>query len=111
MTQILRDYPQDDTWACRELHTTSMPTSDLTFLYGESVPKCTHVIDKHFVGYQTLQYMTAGGVELSVGEERHAVGCVSERSADAQTNVRKIRPGGELWARTLDNIRMWLVRA
>src|SRR4051794_24610762 len=48
-----------------------MPTSDLTFLYGESVPKCTHVIDKHFVGYQTLQYMTAGGVELNVGEVRH----------------------------------------
>ena len=39
----------------------------LTFLYGESVPKCTHRIDKHFIGYHTLQYMSAGGVELDVG--------------------------------------------
>jgi hypothetical protein len=36
----------------------SVASSDLTFLYGESVPKCTHHIDKHFVGYNTLQYMS-----------------------------------------------------
>ena len=45
----------------------TVATSDLTFLYGESVPRCTHRIDKHFAGYNTLQYMSAGGVELSVG--------------------------------------------
>ena len=39
----------------------------LTFLYGESVPKCAHRIDKHFLGYHTLQYMSAGGVELDIG--------------------------------------------
>lgn len=44
---------------------------DLTFLYGESVPRCAHRIDKHFVGYNTLQYMSGGAVELSVGGERH----------------------------------------
>lgn len=43
--------------------------SDLTFLYGESVPKCTHRIDKHFVGYHTLQYMSGGGVHLTVGRQ------------------------------------------
>ena len=46
----------------------AIQTSDLTFLYGESVPKCTHRIDKRFAGYQTLQYMTAGSVELRVAE-------------------------------------------
>lgn len=48
-----------------------MPAPDLTFLYGESVPRCTHVIDKAFAGYQTLQYMTAGGVELAVGAQAY----------------------------------------
>ena len=45
-------------------------TSELTFLYGESVPKCTHHIDKQFVGYNTLQYMSAGAVEVHVGERQ-----------------------------------------
>lgn len=44
-----------------------MATTELTFLYGESVPKCAHRIDKHFAGYQTLQYMSGGGVSLSIG--------------------------------------------
>jgi AraC-like DNA-binding protein len=48
-------------------------TSDLTFLHGESVPRCAHVIDKHFVGYQTLQYMSAGAVDLSIGDEPRAL--------------------------------------
>jgi AraC-like DNA-binding protein len=46
---------------------------ELTFLYGESVPKCTHRIDKHFRGYYTLQYMSAGAVELSIDDRRHAL--------------------------------------
>ena len=41
--------------------------AELTFLYGESIARCTHRIDKHFVGYHTLQYMSAGAVELTVG--------------------------------------------
>ena len=45
-------------------------TPELTFLYGESVPRCTHRIDKQFVGYNTLQYMSAGAVELTIGRER-----------------------------------------
>ena len=47
--------------------------ADLVFLYGESVPRCTHVIDKHYAGYHTLQYMAGGAVELWVGERRHVL--------------------------------------
>ena len=47
---------------------TRMPARDLVFLYGESVPRCTHVIDKQYAGYHTLQYMSAGAVELRIGE-------------------------------------------
>ena len=50
-----------------------MRAADLTFLYGESVPRCTHVIDKHFEGYNTLQYMSGGAVELSIDGQRHAL--------------------------------------
>jgi AraC-like DNA-binding protein len=48
-------------------------TPEVTFLYGESVPKCTHRIDKHFRGYYTLQYMSAGAVELSIDEGQHVL--------------------------------------
>lgn len=48
-----------------------MPEPDLIFLYGESVARCTHRIDKHFVGYNTLQYMSGGAVELTIGGDRH----------------------------------------
>ena len=44
-----------------------MAEADLTFLYGESVPRCRHQIDKHFVGYYTLQYMSRGAVDLAIG--------------------------------------------
>jgi AraC-like DNA-binding protein len=44
-----------------------MPSDDLTFLFGEFVARCTHQIDKTFDDYQTLQYMAAGEVELSIG--------------------------------------------
>src|SRR5688572_19866467 len=50
-----------------------MGAAELTFLYGESVPRCAHEIDKHFAGYNTLQYMSAGAVELTVAGERHAL--------------------------------------
>lgn len=45
--------------------------ADLVFLYGESVPACTHHIDKQYAGYNTLQYMTGGAVELWIGFKRH----------------------------------------
>jgi hypothetical protein len=48
-----------------------MPDSDLTFLYGECVPACTHHIDKQYVGYCTLQYMSSGSVALWLDARRH----------------------------------------
>jgi len=47
-----------------------MREPDLVFLHGQAVARCTHDIDKHFEGYQTLQYMDGGAVELSVGARR-----------------------------------------
>jgi len=47
-----------------------MLSDDLTFLFGESVARCTHVIDKTFDDYQTLQFMAAGEVELSIGGQK-----------------------------------------
>ncbi len=43
--------------------------ADLQFLAGAHVPECAHHIDKHFAGYQTLQYMTAGTVDLRHGND------------------------------------------
>ena len=48
-----------------------MSLTGLTFLYGESIPRCTHHIDKIFVGYSTLQFMTAGGVQLAMDEQQY----------------------------------------
>ena len=45
----------------------TLASDGVTFLYGESVPKCVHRIEKHFVGYHTLQYMSGGGVSLTIG--------------------------------------------
>ena len=50
-----------------------MPAAELIFLFGESVPACTHRVDKHFEGYQTLQYMAAGSVDLSIGTRRQTM--------------------------------------
>ena len=44
---------------------------DLVFLHGSHHARCTAVIDKRFVGYCTLQLVTAGSVELFYGDERH----------------------------------------
>jgi AraC-like DNA-binding protein len=49
----------------------SMPGSELIFLYGEAVPACTHHIDKQYVGYCTLQYMSAGAVDLWLGPRHY----------------------------------------
>lgn len=48
-----------------------MPTPDLVFLHGQCVPRCTHHIEKLFRDYQTLQYMSGGGVELAIGDHTH----------------------------------------
>lgn len=55
------------------LYYKGMSEPNLTFLYGTHVTACTHDVHKHFEGYQTLQYMAAGGVELFVGNRRYAL--------------------------------------
>ncbi|MBA3709228.1 MAG: helix-turn-helix transcriptional regulator [Planctomycetes bacterium] len=37
---------------------------DLTFLHGGRTPRCTAVVDRHFDGYYTLQFMAAGSLDL-----------------------------------------------
>jgi len=44
-------------------------SSDLVFLHGEHFSRCEARVDKHFVGYCSLQFMSAGGVELKYDQE------------------------------------------
>lgn len=50
-----------------------MPRPELFFLAGQSVPRCTHNVDKYFKAYQTLQFMEAGEVTLTVGRRQYAL--------------------------------------
>lgn len=77
----------------------TMASPDLVFLYGESVPACTHHIDKHYAGYQTLQYMSGGSVELRIGESRHLLGGRAFWSAYPGPRFRfHAAPGHATWA-------------
>ncbi|MBA2482505.1 MAG: helix-turn-helix transcriptional regulator [Planctomycetes bacterium] len=42
---------------------------DLVFLHGGRSPRCTAVVDKHFDGYCSLQFMAAGAVDLFYDRE------------------------------------------
>jgi AraC-like DNA-binding protein len=76
-----------------------MPGSELIFLYGESVPVCTHHIDKHYVGYCTLQYVATGAVELWLGSRRHLVEGPGFWSAYPGPRVRfHAAAGNQSWA-------------
>jgi AraC-like DNA-binding protein len=76
-----------------------MPAPPLTFLYGESVPRCTHRIDKHFEGYSTLQFMSGGGsVELAVDEREWRLEGRWFWSAYPGPRVRfHVAPGSKAW--------------
>lgn len=75
-----------------------MPRPELIFLYGQRLAACTDVIDKHYAGYQTLQYMSAGAVELWVGERRHFLTGRSFWSAYPGPRFRfHAQPGGAKW--------------
>src|SRR5688572_1642815 len=77
---------------------TAMSGSDLTFLYGESVPRCTHHIDKVSADYSTLQYMSAGGVELAVDGEVHQLRGPWFWSAYPGPRIRfHVAPGHRTW--------------
>jgi len=50
-----------------------MTTTGLTFLHGSHTPRCPSRVDKHFEGYCSLQYLTAGEVELFYDARRHVL--------------------------------------
>jgi len=45
--------------------------SEITFLFGQFVPRCTHRIDKHFEDYYVIQMCNGGAVDLAIGSERY----------------------------------------
>src|SRR4051812_33520237 len=44
---------------------------DLIFLHGRATPQCDAIVDKHFDGYYTLQYMDRGAIDLSYDEQAY----------------------------------------
>ena len=50
-----------------------MPRPELFFLAGQHLPRCDHRIDKQFTAYQTLQFMEAGDVALSIDARAYAL--------------------------------------
>jgi AraC-like DNA-binding protein len=46
---------------------------DLVFLHSNCNPHCNVVMDKYFDGYFTLQYVSAGAVDVSYDEERYTL--------------------------------------
>ena len=75
-------------------------SGDLVFLYGESVPACTHHIEKQYAGYSTLQYMSAGGVDLRIGARRvvltHMSADMLERPGDRFPGCERAEDGLEI---------------
>ncbi len=51
-----------------------MSTHELIFLHGCRTACCEAVVDKHFIGYCTLQYCGEGAVELFYDQQRHVAG-------------------------------------
>ena len=47
--------------------------SDLNFLHCGYMPRCTARIDKHFVGYYTVQFMNAGGIDLYYEDKKQTL--------------------------------------
>ena len=48
----------------------SLRLADCRFLHGAETPFCTAVVDKHFVGYSTMQFITRGELTLSYNTRR-----------------------------------------
>lgn len=48
-----------------------MLTSDLAFLTCSNIPRCWQVIDKHLVGYSTIQHMEWGAVDVAYDDRKY----------------------------------------
>lgn len=76
-----------------------MKSSLLTFLAGSATRHCGAMVDKHFLGYHTLQYMDSGEVELWYGDERHALDGFCFWPAMPGPRIRfHARPGTTEWS-------------
>jgi AraC-like DNA-binding protein len=49
----------------------SQRLADCLFLHSNHYPRCKAVVDKHFVGYCSFQFMTEGSVDLSYNGRTH----------------------------------------
>jgi AraC-like DNA-binding protein len=47
--------------------------SDCRFLHGNEMPTCQAVVDKHFVGYSTLQFIVRGSLRLAYNASEHSL--------------------------------------
>ena len=47
--------------------------NDLVFLHSNYIPRCSVVMDKYFDGYFTLQYISAGAVELRYDDQAYTL--------------------------------------
>lgn len=70
---------------------------DLVFLHSGATDRCTATVDKHFEGYYTLQFMTAGGVELLYEDQLHTLRRPSVWTAFPGPHIRFHRAPGEAW--------------
>src|SRR5689334_11788656 len=78
-----------------------MPDPGLVFLHFNHSPRCTAVVDKHFVGYYTLQLMSRGALELLYDQRRYEL-----RGAWFWTAI----PGPHVQFRRLPRCAYWVHR-
>jgi AraC-like DNA-binding protein len=50
-----------------------MRSADVTFLHSNCFPRCVAVVDKHYVGYCTLQFMQRGAIEVSYDDRKRVL--------------------------------------
>lgn len=75
-----------------------MSFTDLRFLHSRSTPCCTARVDKHFVGYHTLQFAETGSVELFYDNTRHLLGPGTLWTAFPGPRIRfHAAPGHRCW--------------
>jgi AraC-like DNA-binding protein len=72
---------------------------DLIFLHGSATPRCSAIVDKQFKGYHTVQFMTAGAVDLYYDNEYCALREPSVWTAFPGPHIRfHLAPGARWWS-------------
>jgi AraC-like DNA-binding protein len=57
----------------RLLHNLFMASDDIVFLHSAFFPQCAERVNKYFEGYHSLQFMSAGGVDLRYDRQLHSL--------------------------------------